>query len=443
MGASPSSTGYQMVEGPSFSVAVQSVLFRSTRLRFGVNRWQEEVCRNAPQEMEVRGALFAFELPQWSINATPRLRTCPYSTSRNYKPISVSHMKKKSSRQRIAKTPVTEPPSKKLAQRVIQALAKRQPCASSTSASSQNPEAPVDRDLLRAALASCLRIPKSRVTNAMLNKHIRQIEADAHKDAVLVAAYLDQLIVRLEQYGCTSQAAIEQYLDAQDQVLTALYAELGRPHPSPTNLLRLSVQYALDARKVIDVPAEQIDIRRRKAGFEVAVIPRGQVKIRSLPYPGQVIANPFANHLLSLVLQQPPAYSEILRLIESLLQRIPADANGAQQPKKQDSLIEVDLEESIVFVAGRPYPVEYEGACFVNLLASDPNVWFGPKEYAQHEVLKLIERMDRVYKKLPRPIKSLIEGKSGAGYRLVKARLAELRQKSSVVTPSKSADNSR
>lgn len=352
-------------------------------------------------------------------------------------------MKKKSSRERIAKTSVTRPPSKKLAQRVIRVLAKRQSRESSSPVSYRNRQAPVDRELLREALASCLKIPKSRVTNAVLNKHIRRIEADARKDAELVAAYLDQLILRLEQFGCTSQAAIEQYLDAQDQVLTALYAELGRPHPSPTKLLQLSVQYALDARKIVDVPTQQIDVRPGKAGFEVAVIPRGQVKIRSLPYPGQVIGNPFANHLLSLVLQQPPAYSEILQLIESLLQFVPGDANGGQQPKKPGSQIEVDLEESIVLVAGRPYPVEYEGACFFNLLNSEPNVWFGPKEYAQHEVLKLIDRMDRVYKKLPRPIKSLIESKPGAGYRLSKARLAELRQKSSVVTPSKSADNSR
>jgi len=296
---------------------------------------------------------------------------------------------------------------------------------------------------VRAALAVSLKIPKSRVTSAILNKHIRQIQADALQDAELVGAYLDQMIRQLERLGCTSQTAIDRYLDAEEKVLCELYSELGRAHPSPTKLLQLSVQHALDARKVVDAPAQQIDVRSGKAGIEVAVIPSGQVKIRSLPYPGQIIRNPFAIRLLSLVRQKPPAYSEILQLIETRLQRVPANSNGAPQPAKPMPLIEVDLDESIVLVAGRPYQVSHEEARFVNLLNSEPNVWFGPKEYAQDPLLKLIDRMDRIYKKLPASIRSLIEGKSGAGYRLSKARLAELRQKSSVVTPRKLADNPR
>ena len=352
-------------------------------------------------------------------------------------------MKKKSSHRRAAKPPVATNASNELAQRVIHALTKRLSCEPSPSVSRQNRQATGDRDLVRAALAVLLKIPKSQVTNALLNKHIRQIQADARKDAELVGAYLDQLILQLERLGCTSQVAIEQYLDAEDQVLSKLYAELGRPHPSPTKLLQLSVQYALDARKIVDATAQQIDVRPGKTGYEVAVIPRGQVRIRSLPYPGQVVGNPFATQLLALVQQKPPAYSEILELIETLLRRVPTHSSGAEQPKTPAPLIEVDLEESIVIVAGRPYPVDYEGVRLVNLLISEPNVWFGPRDYAQDEVLKLIDRVDRVYKKLPAPIKSLIEAKSGAGYRLSKARLAELRQKTSVVTPIKAADNYR
>jgi hypothetical protein len=351
-------------------------------------------------------------------------------------------MKKKASRRRATKPPVATTASNELAQRVIRALTKRQSCEPSPSASGQNRQAPVDRDFLRAALAVSLKISKSQVTNVILNKHLRQIQADARKDAELVAGCLDQLICQLARLGCTSQAAVEQYLDAQDQVLTELYAELGRPHPSPTKLLQMSVQYALDARKIVDAPAQQIDVRPGKTGYEVAVIPRGQIRIRSLPYPGQVISNPFATHLLSLVQQKPPTYSEILQLIETLLRRVPTHSNGAEQPKTPVPLIEVDLEGSIVFVAGRPYPVDYEGACLVSLLNSEPNVWFGPKDYAQDEILKSC-RVDRVYKMLPPPIKSLIEGKTGAGYRLSKQRLAELRQKSSVAPPSKAVEDSQ
>jgi len=352
-------------------------------------------------------------------------------------------MKKKPLPRRATEEAVAAPATNGVAERLLKAPANgRSSVPTAAAAQRRNPNDEVDRESIRAALAAVLGVPKSKVTNAVMTKHVRRIQHDARADATFVGLYLNQQTVHLTEIGCIRPADIKQYFEAEQRVLRDLYTEIGRPHPSPTKLVQLSVQYALDARKTISAPIHRIDIRPIKAGYEIAVLSLGQTKIPSLPCPGQAIGNPFANLLLALVQRKPPAYSELMEWIETLSPVVISSPHDSVQPKSAASLLVVDLEDSIVLIAGRPYPVSDEGARLVMLLNSEPNVWFGPKDYKQDEVLKL-SRVPRVYEKLPSPIKALIEGKSGSGYRLAKSRLAQLSQKMSVVKPGESVDNRR
>jgi hypothetical protein len=328
-----------------------------------------------------------------------------------------------------------------LAQRVIRSLCKRRSGQEAPPAPPPKLPRVIDRETTQNALAVLLNIPKSRVTKALLDKHIRQIRKDAEDDATRVAGYLDQLIDHLTLIGCTTDGEIDEYLVAEEQVLLDLYAELRFPQPSPTRLLQLSVQYALDARQRINGTIHQLEIRQRKGGYEIAVHPPGQIKLRSIPYPGRVVRNPCAIELLRFVQQSPPSYFRMVQWIESVLQHVPSypDRSESTASKPLPSIV-VDLEDSVVLLFGKPYPVSLEGARFVKLLNNDPNVWVAPSDYEDDVVLKN-SRLDREFKKLPKPIKSLIESKKGSGYRLSKQRLAELCQKLSLALPAKAGED--
>ena len=262
------------------------------------------------------------------------------------------------------------------------------------------------------------------------------MRADAEKDAALVGNYLDQRVDHLTSIRCTTEGEIEKYLEAEDRVLCELYAELRRPQPSPTRLLQLSVRYALDARQTVDVPIQNIDIRAHKNGYKITVHPPGRVKIRSLPYPGQVVRNPYAIRLLNFVRQAPPPYFQMMRLIETLLQHLPSFPERLEPPAtKPISPIEVDLAQSVVSLLGQYYKVSADAARFVKKLIEDLNGWVSTKEFKRDADVK-ITRCDRLLLSLPEPIRNLIDSKPGAGYRLNKKRLAQLCQQMSVVPPS-------
>lgn len=290
---------------------------------------------------------------------------------------------------------------------------------------------------LRAALAIILEIPESKVTKAMLTKCLKRIRLDAATEASLVGEYLALRFAKLQHLGITERSDVERYEQAEEQVLSDLYSELKAIRPSPTKLLQRTVQYAVDARKTVDATISQIDVRATKSGYSVAIYHAGQPRIRSLPRPGEAVQDPFAVKLLSLVLQRPVDYAEIAEFIETRSPTVHLKSEAAP-PVRQQAIF---VEEGVVFLHGRPFTVDDEGARFVKHLAAAPDVWFGKRDFADDEILSGT-RVDRIYKRLPKPIQKVIEGRGGAGYRVVTARLAGLRQKSSVATPANEEHNS-
>ncbi len=295
----------------------------------------------------------------------------------------------------------------------------------------------VDQDSVRASLAVLLQIPISEVTDSVLDELVRRITADAESDAERVAAYLDQLIEHLQSLKCTSRQDVFEYFAAADRVLLELYAELRKPRPSPTRLLQLTVQYALDPRQIVDAPAHQLEIRRHLDGYEVAVLPPGYVRIRSIPYPGFVVRNPFTRQLLDLVLEEPPQYPAMMQLIEMLLEYVPQEIEGTTPPLTPvtpETAVQVDREDSCIIVFGRRYVVDLQLIHFVQALLETPGAWVSSTNLAE-DPLFLGERIDRLFKKLPASVQELIESRPRKGYRLRLERLAQLCQKSSVVPP--------
>lgn len=328
-----------------------------------------------------------------------------------------------------------------LAQRIFAALCKRHKGEEPSSQPLLNAPRTSDREMDRKALAVLLNIPQSRVTNAKLDKQIRQIRKDAEDDAHRIATYLAHLATHLTSIRCTTEGDIENYLGAEERVLSGLYAELRSPRPSPTKLLQLTVQYTLDARRAIKSTIPQMDIHPHRDSFKVAVLPPGRVKLRSLPYPGTVVRNPFAIQLLRFVRSGSPGYVPMMQLIELLLEHVPSFPDGPTPTARPPLPIEVNVDESTVTVCGKTYPVSFPGVRLLKLLTDDPGGWVAPQDYRDDDFLKNTRR-DREIKKLPKPIRALIESKPGSGYRLSKKRLAELCQKTSIALPDERNEDS-
>ena len=297
-----------------------------------------------------------------------------------------------------------------------------------------------ERDEIRKSLAVLLKIPPAKLSKAKLDKHIRRITGDASRQADLVAQYLDQRREHLAALGMTA-ADEERYHAAEMQVLARLYAELRHARPSPTLLTQLCSQFALDARTPVNAPLRRIQIQRRETGYEVAVHPPGQVQVPSIPYPGYLVRNPFAIRLFNLLLGETSSHSQMLAYVERLLPDASLPAESRTTNAAYASMLEVDLEQQVVLLAGKPFPVGFEGAHFVHFFMDRPDLWCAPDDYNKNEVLNR-SRVPRVFNSLPKPIKALFESKRGTGYRLVRARLAELSQKSCVVTPAEKDDDS-
>jgi predicted secreted protein len=293
----------------------------------------------------------------------------------------------------------------------------RKPLKGSTSERVRQSPTGVVWDELKSALALLLRISKSQVTDSLLKKYIQKIQRDACDVASLVGKYQMQRAEKLRRIGISGSPDTERYQEVENQVLVDLYSELQRPRPSPTRLLQRSIQYALDARKAIKATTPQIDVRATKSGYEVTIYRPDQIRIRSLPCPGEVVEDPFAVRLLSLMLTRPVDYVEVMEFIEMRLPHPP------QAPENIASERPIFVEECVVFLHGRPIPVDDLGARFVKQLVGEPNNWLSTNDLARDDLLRM-SRVARVYKRLAKPIKELIESKRGKGYRFVSARLA-------------------
>jgi hypothetical protein len=77
----------------------------------------------------------------------------------------------------------------------------------------------------------------------------------------------------------------------------------------------------------------------------------------------------------------------------------------------------VNRQPPLITLEGTPYGVTDEEAVFVDVLLNKLGEWVDPAAFEEESLLKG-GRRDRIKKRLPKPIRDLIEGKRGGGYRM-------------------------
>lgn len=303
--------------------------------------------------------------------------------------------------------------------------------------------APEDRESLREAVAARFNRSVSEVADVFLDEVLGRVAAEGAAAAERVVACLNELVSQLDVLECVDRRDVFEYFAAADRVLLKLYAELRRPRPSPTRLRQLVVRYALDARRCIDAPAHQIEIRRQAGGYEIAVVAPGYSSLRSLPYPGVIVRNPFARQILAIALAEPPRYTDLMQYIEMLLGYVPEELDSADprlMPVTPATALQVDINDSCVIYFDRRYVVDLQLVRFVNALLETPGAWVSSKALARDPLFGGV-RMDRRWTKLPSPVQEVIESRTGRGYRVRLERLTELCPISSVAPPAVKVDD--
>lgn len=160
----------------------------------------------------------------------------------------------------------------KLRQAIIVALGAASPSSKAITsvrcAKDTAPDTLSDREELRAAAAVLLGISISDVTDARLDNFIQDVTQSAEDEARAVVDHLNTFVEHFATIGCDC-SKIGQYFALADQTLASLYYAVSRPSPSPTEVKKLALRYALDARVPISDPIERYRLKRCKDGWEV------------------------------------------------------------------------------------------------------------------------------------------------------------------------------
>jgi hypothetical protein len=113
-----------------------------------------------------------------------------------------------------------------------------------------------------------------------------------------------------------------------------MYLELSRPQPSPTELRRLSIRYAIDPRKPVDGDVRRFRRQRLESSWKIEEASSPTLARISVDLPYIVVAHPHAVPLLDLVMGEIPRHQELISLIEDIFGGRPSEADGLEaQPR--------------------------------------------------------------------------------------------------------------
>jgi hypothetical protein len=264
----------------------------------------------------------------------------------------------------------------------------------------------------------------SKSEHRKVERCLRQIVATAIADADSLVEHIDQLAENLLALGCTTKADVEHYFLVANRTLVSLYFAARQPQPSPDELKRFALRYALDARRPVEGDLRRFERRRLKDAWEV--VEHSSLAVRALPFrlPGRVLRDFYTVSVLDYVFARKPQIFDLMALIEDLLGGVPSEAdglapNGSPKVERQVPRIKVDLTSDTVWLDGKAFQVKTGQAYFVDAVVAANRTWMSVKELASEPHRSLIgPRPDRVYKALPPPIRNLIEAKGGRGFRL-------------------------
>lgn len=143
----------------------------------------------------------------------------------------------------------------------------------------------------------------------------------------------------LQTIGCPP-AEEDAYDRFAKQTLASLYLVAREARPSPTEMRRLALRYALDARRSIDGDLNRFAWTKERDGWRIAEdqfacglggtdwkIPVGigtATRLIGLPnIAGRLVRDPFAVAVLDCVLANPPRIDSLKGLIEKLPGKMP------------------------------------------------------------------------------------------------------------------------
>ena len=104
---------------------------------------------------------------------------------------------------------------------------------------------------------------------------VQELKTEARSNAPQngnpLGQFLGEWVSHLEAIGCPP-ADVLKYFEQSDRTLATLYLLLAQPgNPSPTEMQRLALRYALDARQPIEGDVSLFKLRRESDCFRIAV----------------------------------------------------------------------------------------------------------------------------------------------------------------------------
>jgi hypothetical protein len=165
---------------------------------------------------------------------------------------------------------------------------------------------------------------------------------EAERQADDVGNYLNYVVDHLEAIGCPPTEVLN-YLRLGKQTLASLYLLAAKGNPSPMEMRRLALRYALDARRPV-ADLARFMWKREPGGWRIAEYPADKPWILpSLP-PGRLVKGLHAVQVLDCVLADPPAVPRLMEVIENILEKVPGALDALPTPGKPAFIFQISVE---------------------------------------------------------------------------------------------------
>ena len=249
----------------------------------------------------------------------------------------------------------------------------------------------------------------------------------AAADADHMGRFVDDMVDHLQSIGCTSKREVNKFFRMARQTLASLYSAASKPQPSPSELMRPALRFALDPRKPIEGDVGRFHLEQVNNGWRVVEYPSVARKVPAIPLPGRLIRSLYAVRIFDHLHHDPPQLYRLMGLIETILGCIPTEKDCLHEKPRAAKppnvpKIKVDLEESkdIVWLNGKPVSVGLAQTYFLDAVVGAKGDWISSTEIIASKKHRAAvgARPDRVFRSLPRKISSLLEAKKAKGFRL-------------------------
>jgi hypothetical protein len=230
-----------------------------------------------------------------------------------------------------------------LRQAIINALVEFRLQRDERSVSLRDQTGKADRETSRQAIAVLLELPLADVTDARLDVEIAKIRQSAEEDAEALIAYVDSLVEKFESIGC-KHSEIHGYFRLAHQTLASLYFAVSLPSPSPTEVKKLALRYALDARKAVEGSLDRFHLTRKESYWEVREYPG--IAVSSIPMPPRCVRDLVAVDVLDQVFRGKLDTYRLMELIEWWLHGRPSKDDALPLARKPRFTYQISLSDS-------------------------------------------------------------------------------------------------